>query len=71
MKKNSVRAAGKLHLPQTSDKYPHLPLGEPRPLCGLIGMGEDPEWSPLPANCEACERAKVYQTQQREIMPSQ
>ena len=67
MEKNSVRSAGKLHQPVCSDKYPYKPWDPPYPLCGLVAMGEEPEWSPLPPNCEACERAQEYSAWQRSI----
>lgn len=58
MKKNSVRSAGKLHLPRDDN--------DPFPLCGVVGW-EKPGWSPLDANCEACERQKEYNDWQNSI----
>lgn len=64
MKKVSVRSAGKLHRPVF---YGALPMDPPRPLCGLVGMGENPQWSSLEHHCEACDRLYNYQESKKVV----
>ncbi len=64
MKKVSVRSANKLHRPVF---YGALPMNPPRPLCGLVGMGEDPQWSSLEHFCEACDRAFKYEDSMKSL----
>lgn len=66
MKKVSVKSAGKLHRPVL---YGCLPMDPPRPLCGMIGMEENPSWSALDPNCEACERMFAYKNRIKPINP--
>ena len=63
-KKISVRAASKFHRPVF---YGALPLEPPRPLCGLIRMGEDPVWSPLDHLCKACDRKYEYDNKKKSL----
>ena len=69
IEKNSVVTAGKLHIPATYEEYPHHPMDPPVPLCNMFALGETPRFSPMPPNCEACERAKIMQDRRRELQP--
>ena len=64
MKKVSVKAASGFHRPVF---YGALPRDPPRPLCGLIRMGEDPEWSPLDHLCDACDRLFEHNNRKKAI----
>ena len=64
MKKVSVKAASKLHRPVF---YGALLRDPPRPLCGLIRMGEDPEWSPLDHLCDACDRKFLHDQKKKAL----
>ena len=64
MRKVSVFSGGKLHKPVM---FGCLPMDPPRPLCGLVRMGEEPQWSAMPPSCEACDRAEEHLARQKEI----
>jgi len=42
-------------------------MDPPRPLCGLVGMGENPQWSSLEHHCEACDRLYNYQESKKVV----
>ena len=64
MEKVSVYSAGRYHIPVM---YGCLPINPPRPLCGLVRMGEEADWSDQEPNCEACARKQERDNRKKAV----